>query len=150
MKKILIIFSLITSIFAFDALYTKAFMAYKKGLNLELKNPKKAQQYFQQAYLLLSQMKAETSQKYYMLGRMYCNGWGVPQDLDKAEEYFKKALKLGNQRVHCCLARLYIKKGDLQKARKYLQYALSHESLSFYCRDINPKTLKINTNIIVK
>ena len=150
MKKLFLISIMSVFVFAFDALYTKAFMAYKKGVNLELRNPQKAQQYFQEAYILLKQIKNDSSQKYYMLGRMFCNGWGVPKDLDKAEKYFKKALKLGNQRVYCCLARLYIKKGDLAKAKKYLRYALSHETLSMYCRDINPKTLKINPNVIVK
>jgi tetratricopeptide (TPR) repeat protein len=150
MKKIL--FIILTTIFAFgfDALYTKAFLAYKKGLNLELKDPQKAQQYFQKAFILLSEIKTTSSQKYYMLGRMYCNGWGTKQDLNKAEEYFKKAMALGNKRVYCCLARLYIKKGELNKAKKYLKYALSHKDLAFYCKDINPKTLEINKNIIVK
>ena len=150
MKKIFAILFTFSLVFSFDAMYTKAFMAFKKGIKYESTNPQKAQRYFQNAFVLLNEIKNDSSQKYYMLGRMYCNGWGVPQDLNKAEIYFKKALKLGNQRVNCCLARLYIKKGELSKAKKYLKYALSHESLSFYCKDINPKTLKINNNIVIK
>ncbi|GAB6046123.1 hypothetical protein JCM11957_17220 [Caminibacter profundus] len=143
MKKIFIL--LISVIFAFslDFTFTKAYRAFNKGIKLEKTDPEKAQKYFQKAYILLTEIKDKpSSQTYYMLGRMYCNGWGIEKDYKKAEEFFKKALALGNERVNCCLARLYIRMGKYNKAKKYLDYAMSHDRLSHYCTDINPKTLK--------
>jgi tetratricopeptide (TPR) repeat protein len=128
--------------FAIDFTFTKAYQAFNKGIRLEKTNPQKAQIYFQRAYVFLSEIKNPSSQKYYILGRMYCNGWGVPKNYQKAEEYFKKAIQLGNERAHCCIARLYIRMGRYKEAKKYLNYAMSHETLSHYCNDINPKTLK--------
>jgi len=130
-------------VFALDLTFTKAYRAFNKGIKLEKTNPQKAQQYFQKAYILLSELHNKpSSQVYYMLGRMYCNGWGVEKNYQKAETYFKKALQLGNKRVYCCLARLYIRMGKYALAKKYLNYALTHDNLSHYCKDINPNTLK--------
>jgi TPR repeat protein len=130
-------------VFALDLTFTKAYRAFNKGVKLEKTDPQKAQQYFQKAYILLSELHNKpSSQVYYMLGRMYCNGWGVEKNYQKAEAYFKKALQLGNKRVHCCLARLYIRMGKYALARKYLNYALTHDNLAHYCKDINPNTLK--------
>jgi len=128
--------------FSIDFTFTKGFQNFKKGMKIVKTDPQKAQIYFQRAYVFLSEVKKPSSQKYYMLGKMYCNGWGVPRNYQKAEEYFKKALKLGNERVHCCLARLYIRMGKYKEAKKYLDYAMSHNTLAHYCNDINPKTLK--------
>ena len=143
MKKILLIFLGVVLVFGIDFTFTKAFKSFNDGVKLEKKDPQKAQEYFQKAYILINELKeTPSSQAYYMLGRMYCNGWGVERNYKKAEEYFKKALKLGNERVHCCLARLYIRMGKYNEAKKYLKYALNHENLSHYCDDINPTTLK--------
>ena len=144
MKKLLLIFMLSLSIFAFDLTFTKAFKNFNKGMQLEKTNPKKASEYFQKAYFLIQQLKnKDTSQVHYMLGKMYCNGWGVNKDYKKAEEHFLRAIQLGNARAKCCIARLYIKEGKLTLAKKYLDYALSHSDIANYCSDIDPNTLKI-------
>ena len=143
MRKIALILISFVFVFAIDFTFTKAYRAFNKGIKLEKTNPQKAQQYFQKAYILLTELHGKpSSQVYYMLGRMYCNGWGVERNYKKAEEYFKKALQLGNERVHCCLARLYIRMGKYAQAKEYLNYAINHENLSHYCNDINPNTLK--------
>jgi len=144
MKKIWVI--LITAIFLFglNLTFTKAFNNFNKGVRLEKTNPKKAHEYFVKAYALIQALpNKNTSQVNYMLGKMYCNGWGVKQDLNKAEKYFLEAIKLGNKRANCCIARLYIKKGNLKKARKYLNIALSNKAISNYCNDIDTTSLKI-------
>ena len=144
MKKLIFLLIGFAFVFSFDLTFTRAFQAFNKGISLEKTNPQLAQQYFQKAYVLISDQKDKpSSQIYYMLGRMYCNGWGVKQDLKKAEIYFKKALALGNERVNCCIARLYIKMGEYEKAKPYLKYAMSHPTLKNYCNDIDPNTLKI-------
>ncbi len=143
MKFIISLIMLFSFSFSFDFLFTQAFISFKKGINFEKTNPKYAQKYFQKTYILLNQIKNNSSQKYYMLGKLYCNGWGVDKDYKKAEYYFKMAIKLGNQRANCCLARLYIKEGRKNLAKKYLKYALAHDTLAHYCNDINPQTLTI-------
>ena len=148
MKKILALLFSLSIIFAFDLTFTKAFNNFNKGLRTYNTNPQKAQEYFTKAYTLIQQLKNKnTSQVYYMLGRMYCNGLGVQKDLKKAEEYFLKALKLGNKRVNCCLARLYIKMGDYKKAKHYLDIALSNKTIANYCSDIDIKELKLKGGI---
>jgi TPR repeat protein len=143
MKKFMIIFLLITSSFALNLTFTKAFKAFNKGVKLQKTNPQKAQKYFQKAYILLSELENKpSSQVYYMLGKMYCNGWGVDRDYKKAEEYFLKAIKLGNERAHCCIVRLYIRMNKKNLAKKYLNSALSNKAISNYCNDIDPNTLK--------
>ena len=144
MKKLIIM--LITAVFLFglNLTFTKAFNYFNKGMRLEKTNPKKAEEYFVKAYALIQALpNKNTSQVNYMLGRMYCNGWGVKKDLKKAEKYFLEAIKLGNKRANCCIARLYIKKGDLKKAKKYLNIALSNQTIANYCNDIDPNSLKI-------
>ena len=144
MKKLIIILILSISVFAFDLTFTKAFNNFNRGINLEKTNPQKANQYFQKAFFLIKQIKNKnSSQINYMLGKMYCNGWGVNRDYKLAEKYFLKAIKLGNARAKCCIARLYIKEGKKALAKKYLDYALSHESIAHYCNDIDPIKLTI-------
>ena len=148
MKKIIILMLIIGLSFAFDLTFTKAFNNFNKGLKTYNTDPQKAQEYFKKAYNYIQQLKnKDTSQVYYMLGRMYCNGFGVKKDLNKAEEYFLKALKLGNRRVNCCLARLYIKMGKLDKAKHFLKIALSHKRIANYCSDIDPNDLKLKGGI---
>lgn len=145
MKKLLLIMTLIGSLFAFE--FTEAFMDFNKGIKFMNKGKvQKAQKYFAQSYAILKGLESKgkgSSQIYYMLGRMYCNGWGVETDLKKAEFYFKKAMAMGNRRVHCCIVRLYLKEGKVNEAKKELKYALSHKSIKSYCDDIDPNTLKI-------
>ena len=144
MKKLIILLTLSISLFAFDLTFTKAFNDFNRGMNLEKTNPNKANEYFKKAYFLIQQLKdKDTSQVHYMLGRMYCNGWGVKVDYKKAEKHFLRAIQLGNARAHCCIARLYIKMGKLNLAKKYLNYALSHQSIANYCHDIDPFNLTI-------
>jgi len=148
MKKIIILLLTLTFAFTFDLTFTKAFKNFTKGLQTYDSNPQKAQEYFKKAYEYIQKLKnKDTSQVNYMLGRMYCNGLGVPQDLHKSEEYFLKALKLGNKRVNCCLARLYIKMGRIDEAKKYLQKALSIPTIRNYCKDIDKNTLQLQGGI---
>ncbi len=110
-------------LFSFNALYTKAFIAYKKGQKYLKSNPQKAQKYFQESFLLLNQIKKDSAQKFYLLGEMYLNGWGVAQDLEEAEKMLKKAISLGNKRAYCSIAKLYIKENKNELAQKYLKSA---------------------------
>ena len=142
MKKLVVLIFIITFSFALNLTFTKAFKAFNKGVRLEKTDPQKAQQYFQKAYILLTELQEPSSQVYYMLGKMYCNGWGVKRDYKKAEEYFLKAIKLGHERAHCGIARLYIRMNKKNLAKKYLNSALSNKTISNYCNDIDPKTLK--------
>ena len=148
MKKIAILIISLGFLFAFDMTFTKAFNNFNKGLRTYNSNPQKAQEYFKKAYILIQQLKNKnSSQVYYMLGRMYCNGFGVEKDLKKAEEYFLKSLQLGNKRANCCLARLYIKLGDYKKAKHYLDIALSNKTIANYCSDIDVKDLTLKGGI---
>jgi len=142
MKKLIIVFIVIFS-FALDLKFTKAFREFNKGVKLEKTNPQEAQKHFEKAFELINDLENKnSSQVYYMLGRMYCNGWGVKQNYSLAEKYFKKALNYGNKRVHCCIARLYIREGKYDLAKEHLEYALSHPEIKNYCNDINQTTLK--------
>ncbi len=143
MKRIVLLLSTLVILNAFDFKFTQAFMEFNKGIKLEKTNPKSAEKHFKKAYQLIKELKnKDSSQVYYMLGRMYCNGWGVKRNYKLAEKYFLKALKLGNKRVHCCIARLYIREGKLELAKEHLKYALSHSSIANYCNDIDQQTLK--------
>ena len=148
MKKIILFLMGMSLIFAFDLTFTKAFNNFNKGLRTYNTNPKQAQQYFKKAYEYIQQLKnKDTSQINYMLGRMYCNGFGVKEDLKKAEKYFLRALQLGNARVNCCITRLYLKMGDKEKAKKYLKKALSNPHIANYCSDIDKNTLQLKGGI---
>jgi len=137
MKKIILILVISLSLFGFDLTFTQAFNNFNQGIRLISKNPLLAQQKFKKAYNLIQQLKnKDSSQVYYMLGRMYCNGWGVKKNYKLAEKYFLKALKLGNKRVHCCIARLYLKMHRPDLAKEHLKYALSHKRIANYCDDL--------------
>jgi len=144
MKKIVLFLFTINLIFALNLTFMKAFNNFNKGLRIYNSNPNQAQQYFKKAYEYIQQLKnKDTSQINYMLGKMYCNGLGVKEDLKKAEKYFLKAISLGNQRANCGLARVYIKLGNKEKAKKYLKKALSNPAIAKYCSDIDANTLKL-------
>ncbi|EDM23903.1 tetratricopeptide repeat protein [Caminibacter mediatlanticus] len=141
MKKIILVILFITSIFAIDFTFTKAYQYFKKGEKLEKTNPQKAQEYFQKSYILLQTIKERpSSQIYFMLGKMYLNGWGVEQNFSIAEKYFKQSIKLGNTRAYCCLAKLYIKTNKKQLAKKYLNLAIKN---NYFCNKVDMKNLKI-------
>ena len=144
MKKMILILILSISAFSFDLTFTKAFNNFNKGIRFAKSDTQKAGEYFQKAFFLIQQLKKQdTSQVNYMLGEMYSNGWGVKQDFQKAQKYFLRAIQLGNKRANCSLAKLYIKTNQLTLAKKYLNYALSHQSIAPYCKDINPNNLTI-------
>ena len=148
MKKLILFFTLISLSFAFDLTFTKAFKNFTKGLQTYDSNPQKAQEYFKNAYNYIQKLKnKDTSQVHYMLGRMYCNGFGVKEDLQKAEKHFLDAIKLGNERANCCITRLYIKMGKIEEAKKYLKKALSNPHIANYCDDIDKNTLKLQGGI---
>ena len=137
MKKIILTLIISLSLLGFDLTFTQAFNNFNQGIRLINKNPQLAQQKFKKAYNLIQQLdNKDTSQVYYMLGRMYCNGWGVKKNYKLAEKYFLKALKLGNKRVHCCIARLYFKMNRPDLAKEHLNYALSHKRIANYCDDL--------------
>ena len=137
MKKLIITIIMSLSLFGFDLTFTQAFNNFNQGIRLIHQNPLLAQQKFKKAYSLIQQLKnKDSSQVYYMLGRMYCNGWGVKKNYKLAEKYFLKALKLGNKRVHCCIARLYFKMNRPDLAKEHLRYALSHKRIANYCDDL--------------
>jgi len=136
MKKFILIL-LTLNLFAFDLTFTQAFNNFNQGMRLINKNPLLAQKKFKKTYELIKTLKNKnSSQVYYMLGRMYCNGWGVKTNYELAEKNFLKALKLGNQRVNCCLARLYMKMGKTYLAETYLKKALSNKKIANYCSDL--------------
>ncbi len=146
MKKGIFLLAVGVLVFGLDLTFTKAFNNYKKGLKLLKSDPPKARVYFEESLKLFKKLVKEnkaSSQTYFFLGRMYCNGEGTKVDYKKAEKYFLKALSLGNQRATCCLARLYIKTGKLNKAKKYLAIALSNPGVRIYCTDIDAQKMKI-------
>ena len=137
MKKTLLFIISISLSFAFDLTFTKAFNNFNQGIRLLNQNPSLAQQKFKKSYEAIQSLSNKnSSQVNYMLGKMYCNGWGVKQNYKLAEKYFLKALALGNKRVTCCLARLYLKMGKKNIAQKYLKKALSNKQIANYCNNI--------------
>lgn len=140
MKKIFIL--LIFVIFNITSLnassdYTKGFMFYKKGHKLLNKDSDKSYKYFSKAKpYLLSSYKSSSARSAFMLGRMYCNGWGVTLNYKTAEKYFKDALNWGDKRSNCCLSRLYIMflKTDIPKGEKYFKTAQKYNIPD--CKDI--------------
>ena len=109
-------------LFALNLTYTKAFFLYQKGFKNLNSNPNMSQKYFEQSFNLLKSLENQnikSSQTYYLLGTMYLNGWGVQVNYEKAKKEFQKAIKLGNIQAKCQMAKLYIKIGKLEEAKKY-------------------------------
>ena len=144
MKKIILIFIISCFVFAFDFTFTKAFNNFNQGLNLINKNPSLANKKFKEAYKLLKKItNKNSSQVYYMLGRIYSNGWGVNKNYLLAQKYLLKAIKLGNKMAICCLARLYLKMNKPNLAQKYLKLAISNKNTVIYCKDLlQPTNIK--------
>ena len=144
MKKFMIVLITSSFLFAFNFTFTKAFNNFNEALNLLNRNPSLAYQKFHKAYKLIQQLKNKnSSQVDYMLGRMYSNGWGVEQNYKLAEKYLLKALKLGNQRANCCLAKLYFKMGKITLAQKYLHIALSNKYTALYCNNLTQQSKEL-------
>jgi TPR repeat protein len=142
MKYFLSIIILTVTLFGFDFTFTRAFNLFNKGLRLEQTNPAAAERNFEKAYALLSTIKTPSSQKFYMLGVMFANGYGVPKNYQKAIKYFKLAIQYGNKRANCSLAKVYIQLHNLKKAKKYYKEAMKYSNVSNYCNTINPNILK--------
>ena len=140
MKKIITALIISSCLFAFDFTFTRAFNDFNQGLNLINKNPSLADKKFKEAYKLLKKItNKNSSQVYYMLGRIYSNGWGVNKNYLLAQKYLLKAIKLGNKMAICCLARLYLKMNKPILAQKYLKISLSDKAISQYCNDLLQK-----------
>ncbi|NPA11181.1 MAG: SEL1-like repeat protein [Epsilonproteobacteria bacterium] len=143
MKK-LILFISVTWLFAIDFTFTKGYMAYHKAIKLQQYDKQKANKEFNKARELLTKVikKYPSAQSYYMLAKIYANGWGVKKDFLKAEEYYLQAIKLGNKRAYCGIAKLYIQEKKYKEAKKYLKHALSHSEISGYCNGVDISILK--------
>jgi len=143
MRKLIGLILLSISLFALDLTFTKAFKEFQKGKRLEKTNPQKANIHFKKAYeLLMSIENQNSSQLHYMLGEMFAHGLGVEQNYKLAEEHFLQAIKLGNKRAHCCLAKVYLEEGKKELAKEHLQYAITHAGIANYCNDIDKTILK--------
>jgi len=143
MKKFIFFIISVMSLFALDMTYTKAFKEYQTGQKLEKSNPAKAQLHFQKAFFLLQSLKNQrSSQVQYLLGEMYAHGLGVEQNYTLSEKHFLEAIKLGNKRAHCCLAKVYMEEGKQNLAKEQLKYALSHPTISNYCNNIDKTIFK--------
>ena len=119
--------------------YTKGFMLYKKGSRFLNKDKEKADKYFAQSEspLLAAYKSDKSANAAFMLGKMYCNGWGVPKDYNKAIKYFHDAISWGNKRSNCCLARLYImylKQNIKDEGQKHFKIAQQYHIPD--CKDI--------------
>ena len=107
MKKsvILVIFMMfsVASLNASD--YFEGFKFYTKGHKLLNTNSDKAFKYFLEAQShLLVAYKSNSANAAFMLGTMYCNGWGVDKNYDKAKKYCTDAKNWGSKRKNCCKA----------------------------------------------
>jgi len=139
MKKSLI-FILFINLFALNLSYMKGFQYYKKGILLVNSDKQNAQIYFTKAFNILSNIQNKNNSSiHHILGKMYLNGWGVEKNYKKALKELLFAKKLGNKRVHCSLLTLYIDTNNKEKAKKELNYILTHKNLS--CK-IDQKILK--------
>jgi TPR repeat protein len=94
MKKLLLICIFFSSIFAADT-YSQGYKLYKTAKReLRQGNKQKAQILFQQSLKIFLENK-KSSQAVLKVAELYCNGWGVDKDTQKAKEYLQKAAKLG-------------------------------------------------------
>jgi TPR repeat protein len=141
MKKLLItifLFLMTTTYLNASSEYTKGFMLYKKGHKLLKVDSEKSFMLFKQAEPhLISAYKSNSARSAFMLGRMYCNGWGVSQNFKIAEKYFKVAISLGDKRSNCCLSRLHLMflKDNIQEGEKYFKVAKKYNIKD--CKDIS-------------
>ena len=138
MKKLIILIILFSTSFAFNLTFMKIFNDFSEGENLLKTNPSLANEKFQEAYKLIQKLKIKnySSQINYMLGQMYFHGWGVTQNYNLAKKYLLKAIKLGNKRANCSLAKLYLKLNKIDLAQKYLKIALSNKTIVNDCKNL--------------
>ena len=129
--RISFIFLFAINLFALDLTYMKAFKLFNKGVLLNKTDPNLAEDYFTKAYNLLKNYPNKyNSNIHAMLGKMYLNGWGIKKNYKKALNEFLTAEKLGNRRIHCQLLKLYAILNDKTKAKKELNYVLTHKNLN--------------------
>ena len=81
------------------ALAGDAYCQYMAGVRLENGAEGVAQDYFKAYYWYTRSAEQDCARAYYYLGCMYKNGNGVPKDLNKALEYFKKGAELGDKQA---------------------------------------------------
>ena len=93
MKKLLLI-SIIIS-FSFSISYSDGYKLYKNAKKeLRKGNNDKANKLFANA-LKIFETDTKSSQAILKSAELYCNGWGVETNKEKAREYLNKAKKLG-------------------------------------------------------
>jgi TPR repeat protein len=96
MKNIILLIFLVFS-FSYGNNYKAGYKLFKKA-EKELKNgnQNKANSLFLQAKEKFEiAIKHNSTQAILKLGSLYCNGWGVTQDKEKAKQYLEQAEKLG-------------------------------------------------------
>ena len=112
MKKVILLSILIKSIFAIN-LYFNAFKNIKEAKKLIDKNPKKAQELFNKAYIDLKTIVNRSIEKknpninaINLLGKLYLNGWGIEKNETLAIKLLCVAAKYGNQKAKKTLKKL--------------------------------------------
>ena len=94
MKKILFICLMFSFSIAVDT-YSQGYKLYKNAKKeLRHGNANKAQEIFKQS-LKIFQKNPKSSQAVLKIAELYCNGWGIEKNEQKAKEYLQKAKKLG-------------------------------------------------------
>ncbi len=112
MKRSIFVF-LALSVLLFGGDFREGMIAYKKG------DFKKAKILFEIA------LKEGAILPYFMLGKMYLYGEGIPQDINKSIEYLEKSSQEGNIRAKCYLAEAYLKKDkENKKAAELIKFGL--------------------------
>ena len=93
--KILISICLLISFSIAADTYSKGYKLYKNAKReLRKGDTNKAQQLFKDAFAIF-QKNPKSSQAALKIAELYCNGWGLNKDDQKAKEYLQKAEKLG-------------------------------------------------------
>ncbi len=116
MKKLIVaILLLVNSSYATN-LYFNAFQDIKKAKRLLNSNPDKANNLFIEAAGYLKQVinssinaNKPSGNALYLLGEIYCNGWGVKKNTKKAYKLFCAAKQLGNLKAKKQVNKLKIK-----------------------------------------
>jgi TPR repeat protein len=96
MKNIIVVIFLLFS-FLYGNDYSDGYKLFKKAKKeLNNGNQNKANSLFLQAKEKFEiAVKHNSTQAILKLGSLYCNGWGVTKDKEKAKQYLDKAEKLG-------------------------------------------------------
>lgn len=90
-------------------------------------------------YLELIQLAAGKGSPWALstIGDLYSYGhYGYPVDYKKAEQYYKKAMKAGDETYNIDLAYLYTNMGDFKNGRKYMEDALKWNDPSAHALNV--------------